>query len=74
VLGGAFKKITASLAPAIEKQWVATLIQGVRALPVHVESCWSMAAFFKEPGMANNIRTYQNYQNLLWFECFHQYL
>ena len=50
VLGEAFKK-TAILAPAIEKQWLATLRQGVRGLPVDVETLWSMALLFEEPGM-----------------------
>ena len=40
VLGGAFKKKTAILAPVIEKQWVATLIQGIRGLAVHAETFW----------------------------------
>jgi len=48
VLGGAVNK-TAILAPAIEKRWLATLRQGVRGLPVHVETFWSMAVFFEEP-------------------------
>ena len=50
VLGGPFKK-TAILAPAIERQWLATLRQGVRGLPVDVETFWSVAVFFEEPGM-----------------------
>jgi hypothetical protein len=31
---------TAILAPVIEKQWVATLIQGVGGLVVHAETFW----------------------------------
>jgi hypothetical protein len=48
----AFKK-TAILAPGIEKRWLATLRQGVRGLPVNVETFWSMAVFFEEPDVYN---------------------
>ena len=42
---------TAILAPAIEKRWLATLRQGVRGLPVDVETFWSMAVFLKNPAV-----------------------
>jgi len=40
---------TAILAPVIEKQWVATLIQGVWGLAVHAETLWSIDVSFQEP-------------------------
>ena len=35
------------LAPAVEKWWLATLIEGVRGLPEHVETFWSMVFFWR---------------------------
>ena len=39
-------KKTTILAQVIEKRWLATLRQGVRGLPVDIETFWSMAVFF----------------------------